>query len=363
MTFTARQVAEMFPDAILVGRGDQVVSGARPVLDAGPQDITFVADHAHLRKLSDCCAGTVVISAELYKGHATPPAVAALVIVADAKGAFLEILERLYPPGARRVLGIAPQACVSAGALIGADTNVHPGAIIAEDVVIGERGEIHSGAVIGAGCRLGHDVTLYPGVVLYPGVILGDRVTIHANAVIGADGFGYRQSQGRHVKIRHVGTVRIEDDVEIGACTTIDRAVCGETVIGSGTKLDNLVMIGHNCRLGRHNIMVSQVGLAGSVTTGDYVVCAGQVGIADHVHLGEGCVLGSKTGVNKDVPPGETYLGLPGQPAAEAIKSAMSIKKLPELRKQVRALEQQVQELTARLNELAGPPQAVKSAA
>jgi UDP-3-O-[3-hydroxymyristoyl] glucosamine N-acyltransferase len=307
-----------------------------------------------LKKLAKCAAGAVVISSELYADNSTAPAVNAYLTVPDAKAAFVQVLSRLYPTAERRLVGISAQAAVSPTATFGAEVNVHVGACIGEYVSIGNRCEIFPGVVIGAGCRLGCDVTLHPGVVLYPGATIGDRVTIHANSVIGADGFGYHLSNGRHVKIPHVGTVRIEDDVEIGACTTIDRAMLGETVIGAGTKLDNLVMIAHNCQLGRHNILVAQVAFAGSVTTGDYVVCAGQVGIADHVHLGDRCVIGSKSGANKDVPPGETYLGLPGQPAVEAIKAAMALKKLPELRKQFRALEQQVEQLTARLDELTG---------
>jgi UDP-3-O-[3-hydroxymyristoyl] glucosamine N-acyltransferase len=173
--------------------------------------------------------------------------------------------------------------------------------------------------------------------------------------VIGADGFGYRTIEGRHVRITHFGSVRIEDDVEVGAATTIDRAMVGETIIGAGTKLDNLVMIGHNCEIGRHNLFVSQVGLAGSVTTGDYVVCAGQTGVADHVHLGAGCVLGAKSGVHKDIPAGQRYIGAPATPESEARRIVMTQQKIPEMRKQLRALERQVQELAERVQQLSLP--------
>ena len=182
-------------------------------------------------------------------------------------------------------------------------------------------------------------------------MIVGNRVILHAGAVIGADGFGYRTVNGRHERIPHFGTVRIEDDVEVGANTTIDRAMVDETVIGQGTKLDNLVMIGHNCEIGRHNLIVSQVGFAGSVTTGDYVVCAGQVGIADHVHLGSRWVLGAKAGVHKDVPDGERHVGVPAVPEVECMRVVMALQKLPEMRQQFRKLERQVAELAA----LAGP--------
>ena len=187
-----------------------------------------------------------------------------------------------------------------------------------------------------------------PNAVLYDDIIVGNRVIIHAGCVIGADGFGYRLVDGRHERIPHFGTVRIEDDVEIGANTTIDRAMVDETVIGQGTKLDNLVMIGHNCEIGRHNLFVSQVGLAGSVTTGDYVVCAGQVGIADHVHLGSRSVLEPKAGVHKDVPDGERHVGVPAIPEADCYRSVvMAHTNCPRCGSSSASLERQVAELAA----------------
>jgi UDP-3-O-[3-hydroxymyristoyl] glucosamine N-acyltransferase len=219
-------------------------------------------------------------------------------------------------------------------------------------VILGDRCDIYPGAVIGRGCRLGDDVVVYPNAVLYDDVIVGNRVILHAGCVIGADGFSYRTVGGRHQRIPHFGTVRIEDDVEIGANATIDRAMVDETVIGQGTKLDNLVMIGHNCEVGQHNLFASQVGLAGSVTTGDYVVCAGQVGIADHVHLGSRCVLGAKAGVPKDVPAGKRYIGIPAIPEADCYRSVMATQKLPEMRQQFRKLERQVADLAALAEQL-----------
>jgi UDP-3-O-[3-hydroxymyristoyl] glucosamine N-acyltransferase len=191
--------------------------------------------------------------------------------------------------------------------------------------------------------------------VLYPDVIVGNRVVLHAGVVLGCDGFGYRMVNGRHEWIPHLGTVRIGDDVEIGACSTVDRAMIGETVIGEGSKLDNHVMVGHNCEVGKHNILVSQVGLAGSVTTGDYVVCAGQSGVADHVHLGDGCRLAAKTGAHKDLPGHQTYIGTPAAPEAEARRIVMAQQRLPELRKHLRDLEKQVSEISARVRALEAP--------
>jgi UDP-3-O-[3-hydroxymyristoyl] glucosamine N-acyltransferase len=194
--------------------------------------------------------------------------------------------------------------------------------------------------VIGRHCRLGDDVTLYPNAVLYDGTVLGSRVIVHANAVVGADGFGYRFQGGRHVKVPQFGHVEIGDDVEIGACTTVDRGTFQATRIGEGTKIDNLVQVGHNCHIGKHNLLVSQMGIAGSSSTGDYVVIAGQVGIADHVHIGDRVLIGAKAGVTKDVPAGERMLGAPATPEREQKRILMSLEKLPEIRRELRRLKQ-----------------------
>jgi UDP-3-O-[3-hydroxymyristoyl] glucosamine N-acyltransferase len=183
-------------------------------------------------------------------------------------------------------------------------------------------------------------VTLYPGAVLYDGTVLGDRVVVHAHAVLGADGFGYRFQDGRHVKVPQLGHVEVGDDVEIGAGTTIDRGTFQATRIGAGTKIDNLVQIGHNCRIGRHNVLVSQVGIAGSCTSGDYVVLAGQVGVADHIHLGDRAVIGARAGVTKDVPAGQRMLGAPATPEREQKRIMMTLEKLPELRRDLRRVMQ-----------------------
>jgi UDP-3-O-[3-hydroxymyristoyl] glucosamine N-acyltransferase len=184
---------------------------------------------------------------------------------------------------------------------------------------------------------------LHPRVVLYPDCVLGDRVVVHANAVLGADGFGYRQQAGRHVKVPQLGSVEVGNDVEIGAGSTIDRGTFGPTRIGAGTKIDNLVMVGHNCRIGRHNVLCSQVGIAGSTTTGDYVVMAGQVGVADHVHVGDRAVLGAQCGVPSDVPAGASMLGAPARPSRDAMRIMMSLDRLPELVKEVRRLRQKLE--------------------
>jgi len=224
-------------------------------------------------------------------------------------------------------------AAVHYSVQLGPDVSIHPFACIGEGTVIGARGRIYPGCVVGRFCRLGDDVTLYPNAVLYDGTILGHRVTVHANAVLGADGFGYRQQGGRHIKVPQLGHVEVGDDVEVGACTTIDRGTFQPTRIGEGTKIDNLVMVAHNCRIGRHNLLVSQMGIAGSSSTGDYVIVAGQVGIVDHVHVGDRAIIGAGSGVPQDVPAGECVLGAPARPAREQKRILLTLDKLPEMRR------------------------------
>ena len=353
MTITVDQLARKLEGEVL-GDREREISDAKGLLKATATDVTFVADEQNLRSLNKCRAGVVLINAERL---ATAQQLMALndttfIVVVEPLTAFIETMKQFRPQRERPRMGISPHAHVDPSATIGADTNIHPGAVIGADAVIGSGCDIHPGVVVGAGCHIGDQTTIHPHAVLYPEITVGNRVLIHANAVLGADGFGYRFEQGRFLKIPQLGTVRIDDDVEIGACTTIDRGMVGPTIIGEGTKLDNLVMIAHNCELGKHNAFVSQVGLAGSVTTGDYVRCAGQVGIADHVHLGTGCTLAAKAGVHKNIPEGQTHVGAPSGPIDEQFKIMMAIQKAPEMRTQLRQLDRQVTELTKQLTEL-----------
>ena len=192
------------------------------------------------------------------------------------------------------------------------------------------------------GCKIGRDCQLFPGVVLYPGTILGDRVILHSNVVLGANGFGYRFAEGRHQPASQLGWVEIGDDVEIGANTTIDRGTYGATTVGCGTKIDNLVQIGHNCRIGKHNLICAHVGIAGSSSTGDYVVLAGQVGVRDHTHIGDRAQIAAQAGVASDVAAGEVMLGSPAIPRYEQAQVWAAMLKLPEMRKTLKRIEKQL---------------------
>jgi UDP-3-O-[3-hydroxymyristoyl] glucosamine N-acyltransferase len=336
MSFSLRQLAELVGGHV---RGDPeiLIHAARSLQEAQAGDITFVEDDKHLPLLSHCRASAAVTSLSVTRAGMP------LIQVADPLTAFMAIVRHFQSESewtAPPAIGVDPRAAVHPSVQLGGDVSVFPFVCIGEGSQVGARCRIYSGAVIGRGCRLGDDVTIYPNVVLYDGTVLGNRVIIHANAVIGADGFGYRLHDGRHVKVPQLGHVEIGDDVEIGACTTIDRGTFEVTRIGEGSKIDNLVQIGHNCRIGRHNLLVSQMGIAGSSTTGDYVVVAGQVGITDHVHLGDGVIVGAKAGVTKDVAPGLRMLGAPATPEQEQKRMLMTLARLPEIRRDLRRIKQ-----------------------
>jgi UDP-3-O-[3-hydroxymyristoyl] glucosamine N-acyltransferase len=319
----------------LVGDGDVPIDAARPLTEAGPGDITFVEGEKNLTAWHTSRASAAVVPL------AVPLNGRPLIRVADPLAAFAAIVLQLRGRRAADPTGrIDPTAHVHPTAQLGPDCSVGPFAVIGEGVALGARCRIHAGAFVGRDCRLGDDVVLYPHAVVYDDCTLGHRVVIHANAVIGADGFGYRTQNGRHVKVPQLGRVELGDDVEVGACTTIDRGTFGPTRVGDGTKIDNLVMIAHNCQIGRHNLLVSQVGIAGSCTTGDHVVMAGQVGMADHISVGERAVIAARAGVVKDVPAGARVLGAPARPQKEALRLVLSAERLPDLIKDVRRIKQ-----------------------
>lgn len=330
------------------------IHGAESVLKAGPHDITFVGDEFNLKRLKSSSAGAVIVDKRLEESFqkSFEEAPFTSITVVDAQAAFIQIIQKLRPPRLLPEIGISPQTGISDQAILGENCHIYPQVTICAGVKIGNNCRIYPGVYIGEDCVIGDDVTLHANAVLYPDVKIANRVLIHASAVLGCDGFGYRFENGHYIKIPHLGSVRIEDDVEIGAGTTIDRGMIGATVIGEGTKIDNQVMIAHNCEIGRHNAFASQVGFAGSITTGDYVRCAGQVGIADHVHVGDRATLGARAGVHRDIPPGEIHIGTPAAPEKEQRKIVMSMRKVPEMRKQMREMEKQLNELTQQLGEL-----------
>jgi UDP-3-O-[3-hydroxymyristoyl] glucosamine N-acyltransferase len=340
MQFTLAEIARLI-DGGLHGDGAVVITGAATLADARPGDITLCDDPRRAGNLAKSAAAAVITD------RSFSPVGVPYIQVDHVHDAFAAVVQMFRPPRAVRQVGVSPQALVSETAVIAEDAEIHPGAVIGDEVEIGPGCVIHAGACLMAGCKLGRDVTVFPNAVLYEDTLVGDRVLIHAGAVLGAYGFGYKTVEGRHRLGPQLGYVKIENDVDIGAGATIDRGSYGPTVIGEGTKLDNLVMIGHNCRLGPHNILCAQVGIAGSTSSGQYVVMAGQVGVRDHVHIGDQAVLGPQAGVKSDLPGGVRYLGAPARPEREMGLLWSSLAKLPELRKQVKALTAQVEQLRA----------------
>jgi UDP-3-O-[3-hydroxymyristoyl] glucosamine N-acyltransferase len=329
---TLRQLADLVQGR-LDGDGDTVITAARPLTEAGPGCLTFVEDDKRAKQLAGC-----PVAAVLCRPGPLPRPIPRIE-VADPLGAFLTVFRHLHGRPEPAPVGTHPTAVVHPTARIGAGVNLHPFVVVGEGAVIGDRCTLHAGAVVGRFCVLGADVTLHPHAVLYDGCTVGDRTVIHANAVIGADGFGYRLQDGRQGKVPQLGSVAIGADVEIGAGTAVDRGTCSATRIGDGTKIDNLVQVGHNCRIGRHNLIVSQVGIAGSCTTGDYVVIAGQVGLADHVTVGDGAIIGAQAGVPRDVPAGAKVLGAPAMPEREFKVMALTMTKLPDMHKDLRRVK------------------------
>ena len=338
MTHTLGELAQLVGGE-LRGDGSLAISGAAIIDSSQSGDVTLADRADRARGLAACRATAVIASRSVEVGD--KPA----IVVDDVHAAFAKIVEVFRPRRTKLRRGVSPQAHVHPAARLADDVDVFDGAAIGEDVQIGSGTTIHSGVRLMAGCVVGKNVTLFPNVVLYENTRIGDRTIIHAGAVLGAYGFGYRQHEGQHVLSAQLGYVEVGADVEIGASTTIDRGTYGPTVIGEGTKIDNLVMIAHNCQLGRHNLICSQVGIAGSTTTGDYVVMAGQVGVRDHVRIGDRAIICSKSGISNDIPAGVEMLGAPAIPIREAKVQMAAVAKLPEMRREFKQMRRQLAEL------------------
>ena len=333
MSTTLQKLADLVQGKVL-GDPSLVIRAAKSLHEAAEGDITFLEHEKKLGQLHASKASAAIV------GPTIPVNGKALIQASDPLAAFIIIVKHLQGKPADTPSGVDPRAAIHASATIGTEPTIMAFAVIGERTVVGDRCRIHPGVVVGRDCKIGNDVVIHPNVVLYDDVEIGDRCIVHANTVIGSDGFGYRFQGGRHLKVPQLGSVVIGADVEIGACTTIDRGTFEATRIGDGTKIDNLVQVAHNCQVGKHNIFVGQMGIAGSSSTGDYVVIAGQAGVADHIHVGTGTIVGAKAGVTKDVPPGQRMLGAPATPEREQKRVIISLDKLPELRRDVRKIKQ-----------------------
>ena len=321
-----------------MGDAQTLIRGVAPLDSAGPGELAFVANARYLPYLQGTRAGAVLLPrslAEKAPGHLTT------VVVEDAHVALYRVLPALYP-AAPEPEGVHPTAVIDATAELGAGVSVGPYAVVGAGCTVGERTRIGPHVVVGTGSRLGSDCLLHPHVSIYPGVVLGDRCVVHSGARLGREGFGFVWADGGHRKVPQVGGCVLGDDVEVGGNATIDRGSIGDTVVGSGTKLDCQVHLGHNVRVGQHVMMAAQVGVAGSTVIGDGVVAGGQAGIGGHLAIGARARIGAQAGVTGDVPAGETYSGYPARPHPEAMRALGALFRLPDLLRRVRELEKSV---------------------
>jgi UDP-3-O-[3-hydroxymyristoyl] glucosamine N-acyltransferase len=338
--YTLGQLAQAL-GATLEGDPRRVVTGVAPLESAGPDEVSFLthARYQHAAKASR--AGAFVAGAEVA-GLPAP-----VLRVSAPQQALVDLLNLFHPP-VPVIPGVHPTAVIAGDARLDPTAGVGPHAVVEAGARIGARVRVGPLVYVGAGVEIGDDCSLGPHVALLDGVRLGRRVIIHPGAVLGADGFGFAFDGAQHRKIPQTGGVLIEDDVEIGANTTIDRATFGDTVVRRGTKIDNLVQIGHNVEVGEHSILVAQVGVSGSSRLGRGVVLAGQVGVADHVTVGDGTLVGAQSGVPASLEAGGKFLGTPARPMLEAKRIMAAEARLPELLRRVRALERALEALTGR---------------
>ncbi|TAN45220.1 MAG: UDP-3-O-(3-hydroxymyristoyl)glucosamine N-acyltransferase [Nitrospirae bacterium] len=325
------------------GDADLLITGVAGISNAAHGDITFLAGTKALKELKRSKASAVLVVRE------TEELEQAQVVVRNPQYAFAQLLEKFHPR-IQSWNGTSKDAFVSENAVLDKDVTVYPFAFIGDGVRIGAGTVIYPGVFIGAGSSIGSNCTFYPNSTVREGITIGNNVILHAGAVIGADGFGYVFENGRHNKIPQVGGVIIEDDVEIGANTTIDRATTGNTVIGKGAKIDNLVQVGHNVRVGRHVILVAQTGIGGSSEIGDGVLIGGQVAVADHTKVEAGAMIGARAGLMGTVPKG-IFSGAPAIPHRDWLKSCAVFAVLPELKKKVAELEEKLKRLSPDENE------------
>jgi UDP-3-O-[3-hydroxymyristoyl] glucosamine N-acyltransferase len=342
MNENGKTVAELAEHAggQVVGEGGLVIRGLAALDRAEENDISFVEDVKLLEDARRSNASCLIVPETFPNVDGK-----CLIRVAKPKLAFALLAELLHPP-TRREPSIHPTAILAASAKVGGDVFIGAYAFISERTVVGERTQIHSGVRIGEDVAIGSDCVIHPNVVVYDGARLGDRVILHAGAVIGADGFGYVRDEAGYHKFPQIGSVEIDDDVEVGAATCVDRGSLGVTRIGPGSKIDNLVQIAHNVQIGARVVIASQTGISGSTVIEDDAVIGGQVGMGDHARVQRGAVIGSKAGIlpGKIVRPG-VWWGIPVQRLEDYKRLNAHVNRLPQLREEVKELQRRIKEL------------------
>jgi UDP-3-O-[3-hydroxymyristoyl] glucosamine N-acyltransferase len=321
------------------GDPNTIIKSASTLGRAGKGDISFLANHKYEKQLRTTKASAVIVGKET---SSTP---VPLLVAEDPYYAFMQIMVLLHGHRKHKKVGISPRSSISDSAKVGTDCHIHAFVTIADEAKVGDGCIIYPNVYIGQGVQIGNDNIIYPNVTIYDGCKIGNRVIINANSTIGEDGFGYASHKGMHHKIPQTGTVIIEDDVEIGACCGIERGTLGDTVIGQGSKLGDLVTVGHGTKIGAHCLLVAQVGIAGSTTLGHHCVVGGQVGIVGHINIGNNVTIAAQAGVINNVPDGKVVLGAPAIEANQGKRAYSMIEYLPEMRQSIRRLENQIEHI------------------
>jgi UDP-3-O-[3-hydroxymyristoyl] glucosamine N-acyltransferase len=322
----------------LQGDAGKTIRGIAPFESATPEEITFAAQPKYLRRIGETDAGAILVPADFQ----APSRI--LLRVANPQAAFARIAAYFHPP-AKPPAGISPHSRIGAGFVRGQDVSIGPLVVIQDAVVLGDRVTLHPHVFIGNGVVIGDDVEIFPNVSILERCRIGNRVKIQAGTVIGSDGFGYAPEGEAYVKIPHIGVVQIDDDVDIGAGNTIDRATFGRTWIQRGVKTDNLVQIAHNVTVGEDSVIVAQVGISGSVAIGRHAVLAGQAGIAGHLTLGDHVTVGPQAGVGRSINNGEVVSGSPEMPHRQWLRAQRIIPQLPALSRRIAELERKLERL------------------
>lgn len=347
MAITVNQLAEVL-GGTLIGDGTRLVDSCNTIHLAGPNQVSFVHLGKFAKHLETTRAGCVILgpgeTKAIQRAADLPPLTA--IEMKNPRLGWQKAIVQLHGYRQHPQTGISPHAAIHPTAKIGKNVTIQPFVSVGENCVVGDGAQLYPHVTLMAGAKVGNETVLYPGVTIYDGCIIGNRCILHAGAVIGSDGYGYAQDAGVHHKIPHVGTVTVEDDVEIGAGTAVERAVMETTVIGAGSKIGNLVVVGHNCRLGRGVLLVSQVGIAGSCNIGNYVVMGGQVGINQHLNIPDMVRIGAQSGVVGDPEkPDIDIVGTPAMEAGRARRVYAGFVMLPELMQRIRELEKQVKRM------------------
>jgi UDP-3-O-[3-hydroxymyristoyl] glucosamine N-acyltransferase len=334
MSFTAAEIAHHLQGEV-VGDASIRCTGFAPADRAEPGDLTFAENADYLIRAEQSAATAIIVDASVTSSKKV------LIRVANARIAFARALTLFFPEPVFAP-GVHPTAVVAASAQVDETAHIGPHSVVGEQVIVGPRSVLQGGNHVGAHTRIGEDVNLFPNVTLYARSEIGNRVRIHSGTVIGSDGFGYVLDAGIHRKVPQIGNVIVREDVEIGSNVCVDRGALGPTIIGKGTKIDNLVQIAHNVVIGDHCLVIAQVGIAGSTRLGNYVVLAGQAGIAGHLRLGNRVTIAGQAGVMHHIGDGEKWMGSPAQPDRQAKRQMISLQHLPELLRRVSDLEKKL---------------------